>query len=54
MILKHKEKGYKLQVASRHGKPIITKDGLVVIQKGTYKGFEKVALDLLLEKFEVL
>ena len=51
MQMQHTEKGFTIQVASRRGKPVVSK-GFVVIERGVYKMCNTVAIDILEEKFK--
>ena len=54
MKLRHKEKGYTINILSKHGKPILNKLGLVTASGKGYKGFEKFPEEVIEEKFEVV
>jgi hypothetical protein len=52
MIMKHKEHGFEIQIETRRGKPVVTKQGFVNIQKGIYKQCRSLHPEMLEEKFE--
>ena len=54
MKMVHKEKGFTIEVEGRRNKPVVTKQGFVVIANGQYKRCNMICAELLEEKFEVL
>ena len=53
MKLRHKAKGYEITVLSKHGKPIVGKNGFVTLTgKGKYRLFNTMCIDALEDKFE--
>ena len=50
----HKNKGFTISVEGRRNKPVVTKQGFVIICNGLYKGCNAIGEDTLLEKFEIL
>ena len=51
MKLKHKEKGYIITVASRHGKPLLNRKGFVTASGNGYKGMRMFPMSVLEDKF---
>ena len=55
MTMKHKEKGFTIQIESRRNKPVVTKLGFVVIRSNhKYKGCNTITEDMLMDKFEAM
>ena len=54
MVMIHKEKGFTIEVEGRRNKPVVTKQGFVVIGRGQYKRCNVICAETLEEKFEVL
>ena len=51
MKLKHKEKGCIITVTSRHGKPLLNRQGLVTASGNGYKGMRMFPISILEDKF---
>ena len=53
MNLKHRTKGYTIPIQSQRGKPLITKDGLVLFRGKGWKGMDRINLKSVSHKFEI-
>lgn len=54
MILEHVTNGDKIKVASKNGKPVVGKNGLVSVVGGYFKGIEKIKNEVLEREFKVV
>ena len=50
--MRHREKGYIINVNSKHGRMLVSRDGFVTINGKGYKGFNKVKPGVIDIKFE--
>lgn len=53
MIAIHKKNGYMIQVAARGNKPLVSKTGMIIIEKGQYRHCTVIHESVFEESFEV-
>lgn len=51
LIYEHHSKGFRVGVAARRGKPVVSKDGLVTLDK-PYKKCRHINVEIFEEKFK--